>query len=127
MYKVIAVSVLLGVFLAACGSYATPPEDFLSARVQFADPELAKKSITVAGFVDFVRGLKSGDQETRILGWVAKGESWTLVSESAGEKYEYRFADVMTDRGGKQVVVLHDIYRDGKSQDKTTLLNLIIK
>ena len=127
MYKVIIATVLLGFVLAACGSYTKPPEDFLSAQIQFAEPAFTRKNISVASFVEFVQGFKIGDRETRIRGWIKRDRNWTLVSESAGEKYEYRFADVLTDRGGNAIVVFQAIYRDGMIQDSTTLLPLIIR
>jgi len=127
MNKFVLASIAIACVFAACGSYTTPPEEFLAAHIQFAEQDLTKKNVSVANFVEYVKSLRSGDRDTSIQGWVQSDTSWTLVSESAGEKYEYKFTDTLTDRSGKAIVVFQSIYRDGKIQDTTTLLNLIIR
>jgi hypothetical protein len=127
MYKAIIASILLALFLAACSSYATPPEKFLNAQIQFDKPEWNKKKISVTSFVDSVKESTIGDQETTIRGWVKGDKSWTLVSTCNGVKYEYRFTDILTDGGGNAIAVLQSIYCDGRQQDTATLLIRIIK
>jgi hypothetical protein len=127
MRKGITIIMIFGFLVVSCGGYTTPSEDFLKSAIQFDEPGLTKKNVTVEGFVDALKGLKSGDQETIIQGWRQNDDTWVLVCESAGEKYEYRFTDVMTNKNGKSMVVFQSIQRDGKYQEHGTLLHLIIK
>ena len=124
---VIVCSVLIFGLVAACSSYTKPTEDFLNASIQFPDSALTKRNISVAAFVQSVQNLRGGDKDTRIRGWTKGDRTWTLVSESAGEKYEYRFTDVLTDRSGKATVVFQGVTRNGAHQDATTLLNLVLR
>jgi uncharacterized membrane protein len=112
--------------LISCSAYTSPPEDFMAAQIQFSDSALTAKNVSVTDFIGFVRELKSGDRETLIKGWLKGNDTWTLVSESAGEQYEYQFTDVLSDKSGNARVVFQAIRRGGKIQDSATLLNLII-
>jgi len=128
MRKFFAMIIMLGLLVAACGKYTDPTEEFLTASIQFDEPELTQKNITITDFTEALKSLQSGDQVTIIQGWRQDGKSWTLVCESAGENYEYKFTDVLTDKNGKSMVVFQSVQRSGKSlADPATLLHLIIK
>jgi len=128
MRKIFTIVVMLGLLAAACSKYTDPAEEFLATTIQFHEPELTKRNITVTNFVEALRNLKSGDQETIIQGWRAGDNSWTLSCETAGQHYEYTFTDVVTDKAGKSLVVFQSVQRSGKDlADPATLLHLIIK
>lgn len=128
MRKIFTIVIMLVLLAAACSKYTEPAEEFLSAAIQFDESELTKRNITVTDFMEALKGLKSGDQETIIQGWRHTEDSWTLSCESAGENYEYKFTDVLTDKNGKSLVVFQSVQRSGKNlADPATLLHLIIK
>ncbi|MDR2733944.1 MAG: hypothetical protein LBC99_04785 [Spirochaetota bacterium] len=127
IFTMITIMIMLGLLIVACSKYTDPAEDFLAAVIQFDETELTKKNVTIAGFVEAIKSLKSGEMETIIQGWRHDGASWVLSCESAGESYEYRFTDVMTDKNNKSIVVFQSVQRSGKHQDPATLLYLIVK
>jgi hypothetical protein len=128
MRKIVTIVIMLGLLAAACGKYTDPTEDFLAAVIQFDEPELTKRNITVTAFVEALKSLKSGDQETTIQGWRHSDDSWALSCEIAGEHYEYKFTDVLTDKAGKSLIVFQSVQHSGKNlAEPATLLHLIIK